>query len=391
VNSQSFEQKDREQGDVNGFPMREVYEVGVARFPREYQRHWNDLIDKRFALILLASFVVHFITVLYFVINPPQETISTKEIRRIQEQYANFVLDEKALTTPEKIDEDLIVKETIKVKEKLEGGGGGGKGPGRGSGSNKNEDNEMRVATAEGRREMYDEDVESRRRTRDQISSEVSSKGILGILSATGSAASGDEVLDILGDVEQDGGGNLDEVLNQLDGIKVADSESDRGGSGGAGTGGRGGRSAKGTRATGGGGGIDDLISERGTAKSTNVARKGAIVVSNISEVENSDGIKSESRDPDAVSAIVNAHNAAIQYCYQRELKRNPDLKGKLVIRFTIAPDGKVSDVTLVSSTLNNESVERCVLSRVKRWDNFGSIDPSKGDATFRQIYTFGY
>ena len=84
-------------------------------------------------------------------------------------------------------------------------------------------------------------------------------------------------------------------------------------------------------------------------------------------------------------------NNSAIQYCYQRELKRDPNLKGKIVVRFTIDISGKVRIVNIISSTLNNARVERCVVSRIQRWDDFGAIDASKGSESFRQVYTFGY
>ena len=150
-------------------------------------------------------------------------------------------------------------------------------------------------------------------------------------------------------------------------------------------------RSRKGERTTTTGSGIDGLIEGIGEVKSTDIGRTGSIVVEDISSIEDERGIKSESRSPDSISEVVNRHNSSIQYCYQRELKENPDLKGKLAIRFTITSDGKVKNVNVISSTLNNTRVERCVVSRISRWDDFGPIDPSKGDATFRQIYTFGY
>ncbi|MDQ7051652.1 MAG: AgmX/PglI C-terminal domain-containing protein [candidate division KSB1 bacterium] len=95
-------------------------------------------------------------------------------------------------------------------------------------------------------------------------------------------------------------------------------------------------------------------------------------------------------RDIDAVAAIVKSHNAAIQYCYQRELKRNPNLRGKVVVRFIIDASGKVVEVSIVSSTLRNRRVERCIVNRIKRW-NFGAIEKSKGNTAFKQVYTFGY
>ncbi len=221
--------------------------------------------------------------------------------------------------------------------------------------------------------------------SREQISQEVSSKGLLGLLTGSGSNAQGEAVTDVLGEAAG-GQGDLDKVLGNLDGLK----KSGKSTAGSIIKQGNGQIAQKGTRSTETGG-IDELLVEKGQAKSTDIQRTGNIVVEEVSEVADERGIKSESRDSDKVSEVVNGHNSSIQYCYQRELKQNPDLKGKLVVRFTIGPDGKIKDVKIISSTLNSPSIERCVLSRIKRWDNFGAIDPAKGDATFRQVYTFGY
>ena len=43
-----------------------------------------------------------------------------------------------------------------------------------------------------------------------------------------------------------------------------------------------------------------------------------------------------------------------------------------------------------MSSTLDNDRVERCILARVLLWKDFPAIDPSEGDVTFRQVYVFG-
>lgn len=361
------------------------FDFGLAKLPKEFRRRWRDVIDRRFALILFMSFIFHFMTALYFALNPPKEHISNKDIERIQQQYASLVLKEEVVEINQAELNTQLLGTGAKAKsentQKSDGGnneGSGGKDEkGTGKGIN------------ESRKGNRDVGLEARRKTRDQISKEVSSKGILGILSSTGNTASGAGVEDVLGDVDESSG-NLGDVLSQLDGIKVAGAGSGYGS--GSGKGSRGGaRGLKGSRTTSGGGSIDALISERGTAKSSNVSRKGSIVVSKVSAIEGKDGIKSESRNPDDVSVVVNKHNSAIQYCYQRELKRDPNLKGKIVVRFTIDISGKVRIVNIISSTLNNARVERCVVSRIQRWDDFGAIDPSKGDAVFRQVYTFGY
>jgi TonB family protein len=157
------------------------------------------------------------------------------------------------------------------------------------------------------------------------------------------------------------------------------------------GSGDGGGREVRGSRATSAGG-IDALVHGLGEGKTKGVQRTGDLVVGNEEPlIETEEGKTAGSRDQDAVAAVVAKHTSAIQYCYQRELKRSPNLKGKLVVRFVITPQGTVATVTIISSTLNNANVENCVVERIKRWDDFGAIDPAKGNTTIRQVYTFGY
>ena len=141
---------------------------------------------------------------------------------------------------------------------------------------------------------------------------------------------------------------------------------------------------------------IDNLLSDLGIATTKEVKRSDGLVHGKLSPMTMTDDkgnevLLSGTRDPEKVSRIVNSHTDAIQYCYLREVKRNPNLRGKVVVRFTIRPDGTVSDVKILSTTLRSDSAERCIISRIKRWDDFDPIDPGLGDATFRQVYTFGF
>ena len=86
----------------------------------------------------------------------------------------------------------------------------------------------------------------------------------------------------------------------------------------------------------------------------------------------------------------MSAQNEKLQKYYQQELKINPNLKGYLEIRFTVAPSGKVTAVSLLQSTLKNSKIEQHVLKTIKNLNDFGSCDPETGDKTFRQRYNFG-
>lgn len=100
---------------------------------------------------------------------------------------------------------------------------------------------------------------------------------------------------------------------------------------------------------------------------------------------------KYKPRTPEALAAVVSKHNPAIQYCYQREVKRNTALRGEIRVRIVINPGGSVDSVNVISSTLQNPAVEDCVVGRIKRWNDFGPSDPARGGVAIKQTYVFGY
>jgi TonB family protein len=228
--------------------------------------------------------------------------------------------------------------------------------------------------------------AESRRISREAISREAGSKGILGMMTGVNVRAVEDGLLGDSG--EGNGvGENMDRLLSSLDEEGPA--------AGGSGTGNgtapgldydniqvRGGRSDK--RAD-----IDDLVSKLGSASGGAVSRKGALKIDNTSEVAGQ-GKRSAQRSADAIREVLLRHVPAVKYCYERKLRENPDLKGKIVVLITVAPDGSVSDAAVVSSTLGDPDVEQCILSRIRQWKDFEPIDSNEGTVTFKQTYTFG-
>ncbi len=96
-------------------------------------------------------------------------------------------------------------------------------------------------------------------------------------------------------------------------------------------------------------------------------------------------------RSPEDITRIMVVHNRTIQECYKLTLKRNANIKGKVVVRFSVTPDGDVNDVNIISSNIKDEEMENCILRRIKMWNDFGICDPSMGDLSYRQTYVFGY
>jgi len=72
--------------------------------------------------------------------------------------------------------------------------------------------------------------------------------------------------------------------------------------------------------------------------------------------------------DPQAIAREIRDRRRAITACYERALKQQPTLAGKLVVRFTIAAAGTVVSVAIDDDTLGAPSVAACVRSEILRW-----------------------
>jgi TonB family protein len=68
------------------------------------------------------------------------------------------------------------------------------------------------------------------------------------------------------------------------------------------------------------------------------------------------------------IRSVVRRQIRSIRRVYETQLKRNPNLRGMLRVRFTIGPTGRVIAVSLPRSTLKNPQLERGIASVVKRW-----------------------
>jgi TonB family protein len=78
--------------------------------------------------------------------------------------------------------------------------------------------------------------------------------------------------------------------------------------------------------------------------------------------------IKRGSLDKEIIRRVVRRHLNEIRYCYQVELQHQPELKGRVVVQFTIASTGQVVLSKINSSSLNNSGVEQCIVQAVRRW-----------------------
>jgi hypothetical protein len=136
------------------------------------------------------------------------------------------------------------------------------------------------------------------------------------------------------------------------------------GGGGGGGAGGRGGGGVGGS-GTGGAGGSGGGFQGVGRATSS------------ISSIAADDRPKARggpgsARTDEEIQIVFDRYKASFYRLYNRELRNSPTLKGQMVLRLTIEPDGSVSMCALQSSDMNAPDLAAQVVSRVKTM-NFGA------------------
>ena len=79
-------------------------------------------------------------------------------------------------------------------------------------------------------------------------------------------------------------------------------------------------------------------------------------------------------RTDEEIQIVFDRYKAALYRLYNRELRRDPTLRGQIVLTLTIEPDGSVSMCEVQSSDMNAPALAEQVVNRVKGFD-FGAKD----------------
>ena len=91
--------------------------------------------------------------------------------------------------------------------------------------------------------------------------------------------------------------------------------------------------------------------------------------------------------DKEIIRKVVRQHRREIKYCYERQLQKNPELSGQVVVNFTISPSGDVVNAIVKKSTLNNAAVERCMQGKIRHW----VFPQPKGGGLVKVDYPFNF
>jgi outer membrane biosynthesis protein TonB len=190
--------------------------------------------------------------------------------------------------------------------------------------------------------------IDAERRAR--LAEQVRNTGILKLLGAKADGSG--SIADVLGkgDVDRD----QEKAFQGVGGLSVATSDA----------------SLRGVKTgTGGSGKVANISGLRGAG-----SIKGGDTGAGATEKKVKGVVKSEAPavdgelDPSLVSKEVRARLGAIKACYERSLKRNPSLSGKIKIRWTITAAGTVSGIEIDEDSMGDSEVTSCMRGLISRW-----------------------
>jgi outer membrane biosynthesis protein TonB len=294
-------------------------------------------VDWFFVTIAGASFLLHLFMVIYLRnVDWPRKP----DIEEIPDRFVKMMAPPKK-EEPKK--EEKKVEEAKKEDDKKEDKAEKKK-------SDEKKQQPKRELTEAEKKKLAEDRARADAERRARLAEQVRSTGLLKLLGAK--ADGGGSLADVLGkgDVDRD----QEKAFQGIGGVGVASSDAALRGikSGGSGSG----RVASVGGLRGGAG-----ISEGGTGEGRNEKKVSGIVKSEAPAVDGE-------LDPSIVAKEVRARLGAIKACYERALKRNPTLSGKVVVHWTITAAGTVSGIDVENDTMGDNEVASCIKGLIARW-----------------------
>lgn|GEM_PF-1581624 len=330
-----------------------------THFPPELNRHLLKELDRRYWSIFLIIFAFYFSIVFYLTSIPYVPDVN----RNLQ--YLNKLYKVQEVTTEIQVTDLAALKEQKKVQqakqeeaEKIE----------------KVEEKraERAKVTAEERKAQRAEKSKARAEKAANMKQKVSQ---MNVFSAAGSRSGGGGI-GTGGSGKGGGGRKFGGIVGSNRGIA----------GGGAALGG-------GKKFVSGGTVADEsadieIVEGGDVADVTGGELGGGLEMEEIQEVKG-EGAKSDLRSTGTLNSIFKAQQGRITRCFERFKKRDPQLNGRVVVGFTILPDGSVTRISIKSQWSNvtlGSQVDECIRERVEKW-KFDAID--KGDVKIELPMSF--
>jgi len=390
IRSGNFDTVSEEKSFPDDFPI-------LWQFPKEFQRNWFKQLDPRFMIILLSTFIVE-ICILLLLLSHLKNAPKAVDVNTIQQQYARLLLNEfvhdnshisdiKTPDTylygvPEETEQTTIFVEdqgnlevSFGTEHSMESAGGS-----EGKGSINNVPSESSVGQVAGDQKFHSYGNKTPER--------IGSQGLLQYITSDRNKVSNDELQEIFAQGDR----NALYLEGSLENVNVSNLK--QGSGRGTGSDLAGGSmpysKLKGSKSDVS---IDEVRSSMtplGKVTYRTVAKNTELEDVSASELSKT-GSKASARKAENVTKVILSHNRTIQDCYKQALKKDPILKGKVVVRFSVNPAGSVTQVNILQSTIDYEPMLNCIVNRIRRWKDFGESELSLGMVSYRQTYVFGY
>jgi TonB family protein len=297
------------------------------RLPASVRGSWTTGLDWAFTLIGGVSFLAHLVLVLYLRnVDWPRKP----DIEEIPDRFVQMIVKAKPPEPPKQQAKTDDKTEDKKVENKVASTSAAKKAP------------KPELSPEEKAR------IDAERRAR--LAEQVRNTGILKLLGAKADGSG--SIADVLGkgDVDRD----QEKAFQGVGGLTVATSDA----------------ALRGVKSgTGGSGKVADIGSLRGAGTIASGNTGAGATEKRVSGVVKSEAPAVDGElDPALVSKEVRARIGAVKACYERALKRNPNLSGKVKVRWTITAAGTVSGVDIADDTMGDSEVSSCIKQLVARW-----------------------
>ncbi len=113
--------------------------------------------------------------------------------------------------------------------------------------------------------------------------------------------------------------------------------------------------------------GIDDLIGRTDAGEGVAMRKKGRVNVERLGQVSGSKEAMG-ARSEESLRKVLTDNMGRLQYIYEKHLKTNPDIGGKVEVEVTINADGSIGSVNILKSEIALPLLQQDILDTVRRW-----------------------
>lgn len=79
-------------------------------------------------------------------------------------------------------------------------------------------------------------------------------------------------------------------------------------------------------------------------------------------------GTVSASGDENAIKSTVNRFSGQLQYCYEKQMKVNPSLEGRIEVGWTVTGGAVSGAPYIIANTTGDSALADCVTGKIRRW-----------------------